>query len=892
MTLFASSRSYSRVVGMAVFLFTDIEGSTRLWADHRAEMPAALARHDELLSDAVRAAGGQVFKHTGDGVAAVFPTVSLAVEAAAAAQQALGAYDWGTIRAIRVRMAVHAGEAEQRDGDWFGPALNRTARLMGIGHGGQVLLSGAAHELMSNDPRPGFSYVDLGAHRLRDLSRAEHVWQLVGDGLERSFPPLRSFDGSRGMLPAQTTSFVGRQPEMEQVGTEVVSSRLVTLVGPGGVGKTRLAAQVGASLVDKFPDGVWMFELAGLNRPDGLEPSMLATLGRSAVAVSDARQDLLEMIRSWRALLILDNCEHLLRSVAELVIDLLAAAPELTVLATSREPLHVPGERVVPVAPLPIADDAVVLFVDRASSLRPSFVAEGDNREAVLRICQHLDGMPLAIELAAARTVAMTPAEIDRRLDQRFRLLSERHREGDRHGSLQRAVDWSYDLLDDEAKPFFCRLSVFSGNFDAEAAHAVCGGDDELATMDMLASLVDKSLVVATPRGARTSYRLLETMRQYGADRLADDETQLLYRHGEYFADLAERAWDGMRGRHSQDWLDLLDDEFDNLRAAWERALLAQNVDQTVRIAGGLFMYNHTRRLPEIYRWVEQALALPDTYRHRMARQARLHWAYARYMNNELPAAEAETRAVLAEGDDADPLKPLALTAVLAGTVRYLGNAEESERLMQEAEECARRRGPDYDYDLAEALWGRCALAQFAGTTDRAAANEYLQLARDLGNARALAGALIQSGMSDPDPRHGQELLAQARELTARTKDTYRHLMATLSIEILADDPEAAIRAIPTVIEQARSTGQRQSVGVLGRTLLGHIATLGRYDAVAVLDGASLPTSIRPALAAEAVGAAREALGEDHYLDLYGKGQSFSPAELEEYLLELASDLS
>jgi predicted ATPase len=540
-------------------------------------------------------------KHTGDGLAAVFLSVSAAV-GAAAAQRGLAAQDWGEVGAVRVRMAIHAGGAERRDGDWFGPVVNRAARLMGIGYGGQVLLSGAAHELVSDEVLVGLWFVDLGLHRLRDLARSERVWQLVGEGLARSFPPLRSFEGARGQLPAQTTSFVGRLAELDQVGAELVSARLVTLVGPGGVGKTRLAAQVGARVVDKFPDGVWMFELAGLDRPDGLEQSMLATLGRSNLSVRDARQELLEMTGSWRALLIMDNCEHLLRAVAELVGDVLAGGAELTVLATSREPLHARGERVLPVAPLAVADEAVALFVDRAVAVRPSFEADGPSHEAVLRICQRLDGVPLAIELAAARMVAMTPAEIDGRLDQRFRLLSERSREGDRHGSLQRVVDWSYDLLDDEARQLFCRLSVFSGAFDAEAAHVVCGGDDEFATMDVVASLVDKSLAVAAPRGERTSYRLLETMRQYGAARLGgDEEAQVRDRHGEYFADLAERAWDGMRGHDSQAWLDLLEDQFDNIRAVWERAILAENVDQAVRIAGGLFMYNHTRRLPEIY---------------------------------------------------------------------------------------------------------------------------------------------------------------------------------------------------------------------------------------------------------------------------------------------------
>jgi predicted ATPase len=632
-----------------------------------------------------------------------------------------------------------------------------------------------------------------------------------------------------------------------------------------------------------------MLELAGLDRPDGLEASMLATMGRSGASVTDARQELLALIRTWRALLIMDNCEHLLRPVAELVNDILAVGPDVRLLATSREPLHLPGERTMPVAPLPVANEAVALFMDRAAAVRPLFVAEGENHEAVIRICQHLDGLPLAIELAAARTLAMTPVEIDRRLDQRFRLLSERHREGDRHGSLQRVVDWSYDLLDDEARQFFCRLSVFSGNFDAAAAHVVCGGEDEFDTVDMLAGLVDKSLVVSTPLGARTSYRLLEDMRHYGAARLgAGDENELRARHGQYFADLAERAWDGMRSHHSQHWLELIDDQFDNLRAAWERALLTHDVDQMARIAGGLFMYNHTRRLPEIIRWVEQALALPNSYRCRMARHVRLHRAYTLYINRELAAADAEIRGVLAEGgDDSDPLKPLALV-LLTPVTGYLGPRDEAERLVREAEDCARRRGPDFEYDLAEALWNRCFGALFRGTTDRAAANEYLELARKLGNAHTLAGALIASGLSDPDPKRGMELLAQARDVAAGAKDPDRYVGATWFFAVLSDDLQAMIRTLPELVQQSRSTGQF----IRGRDLLRSLATIGRYDAVAVLDGATPHRGVRPAWTAEAKIAARNALGEDQYSQLYEMGKSFAPADLEEYLLQLVSELS
>ncbi len=377
-------------------------------------------------------------------------------------------------------MAVHAGDAEPRDEDWSGPALNRTARLMAIAHGGQVLVSSSAYELASDALDADIAVADLGTHSLRGLARPEHVWQLTGEGLERNFPPLRSLDGSRGWLPQHLTSFVGRATECDLVADRIREARLVTLVGPGGVGKSRLATEIGTTLVDKFPDGAWMFELAGLAAADGLEPLMTATIGLSGGTSAAPREALLNVVRTWRALLIVDNCEHLLRGAAELVECLLAAGPDLVVLATSRERLHVPGEHVVVLQPLPVdvGGPATELFTDRVGALHDTSGPDFDV-EVVARVCRRLDGMPLAIELAAARTVAMTPTEIERRLDQRFRLLTQTGAIGERHGSLQGVLDWSYELLTAECQTFFARLSLFAGSFDAAAAHAVAWPDDE-----------------------------------------------------------------------------------------------------------------------------------------------------------------------------------------------------------------------------------------------------------------------------------------------------------------------------------------------------------------------------------------------------------------------------
>jgi predicted ATPase len=657
------------------------------------------------------------------------------------------------------------------------------------------------------------------------------------------------------------------------VAADLATARLVTLVGPGGVGKTRLAAQAAASVMDKFPDGVWMFELAGLNSPDGLEASMLATLGQSGTSARHPRQQLLDLVAGWRALLVVDNCEHLLSSLADLVRDLLTAGPELQVLATSREALHLPGEHVTAVEPLPLADAAVTLFFDRAASVRRSLRPEGENQAAVARICQQLDGMPLAIELAAARTSAMSPTEIDRRLDQRFRLLSDRAGGRGRHASLEKAVDWSYDLLAEHEQEFFCRLAVFSGHFDAEAAHSVCGGDDEFATFDQLASLVDKSMVMATALRTRTSYWLLETLRQFGATRLAEDERhQLEDRHGEYFADLCERSWEGLRGRHNADWLELLDDELDNIRAACERVLAHKDVDRAIRITGGLAMYNHVRRLPEIYGWLARALTLPGAYQHRLGHAARLHRENAIGMAGDLSGAEAELRAILEEVDGADPLRPFTLTR-LSSVVGTTGRFDEAMSYSLEALNSARDRGPQYDYDQAEATWNLCILAMVQGAPDRARAQQLLEIARTLDSPKNLTRGLMMSGTAHPDPAEGAALLAQARDLAAQIRDSYLHATATAwhSVLTTTDNPRAAIQAIPDLVTHAQSTGQHLIFVYIGRDFMAPLAALARLDAIPILEATSIGLCLRPAAAADAIAAAHEALGEAEYTRLFAR---------------------
>jgi predicted ATPase/class 3 adenylate cyclase len=523
--------------GTVTFLFTDLEGSTRLWEQHPEAMQSALARHDAILRDAIEAHEGFVVKTTGDGFHAAFATAHDAVDAAVDGQLSLVREPWGTTGPLRVRMGLHTCEAELRDGDYYGSAVNRAARLMSVAHGAQVVVSTATGELVRGT---SVELVDLGEHRLRDLGRPERVFQIAHPELEREFPPLQSIDELVGNLPVQPNEFVGRARSVEQISALVADTRVLTLTGPGGVGKTRLGLEVAAALQPEFPDGAWFTDLAPVNTADRVAAVLLETLGYKLAAGEDDVAGLCARLRRRHLLLLIDNCEHMVASVATVVDAISARAPAVRVVATSREGLGIPAERVVPVTPLTTdADgDAVELFVARARAARPDFALDPSTTPTVVELCRRLDGIPLAIELAAARTRSMSPGKILERLDERFRMLTGGSRTAvARHQTLQAAVDWSYELLSEPERTVLDRLSVFAGGFALDAAEVVAS-DVEIDAFDVLehvGALVDKSLVVVEP--GEVAYRLLETIRQYAAGKLVASGTaeHVRARHAEYY---------------------------------------------------------------------------------------------------------------------------------------------------------------------------------------------------------------------------------------------------------------------------------------------------------------------------------------------------------------------
>jgi predicted ATPase/class 3 adenylate cyclase len=619
-------------------LFTDIVDSTRLWEEQPEAMKDALARHDEILGAVVTDHGGRIIVGTGDGIYAAFPSALGGVAAVIDAQRGLLAESWPTTESLRIRMALHTGEAETIDGDPKGPAANRAARLMALASGGQILLSQASADLVQDRLPAGIGLRDLGEHTLRSLSRPERIYQLTGGGLPDDFPPLRSVATHPNNLPAQLTLFIGRARELSEVGALLQNTRLLTLTGPGGTGKTRLALEIAAERLEHYTDGAWLVELAPLSDSGLLLSAIGGALRVTEQPGRSLATALVEYLRHKRLLLVLDNCEHLIEACARQADELLRAAPDLTILATSREMLGVAGETAyrVPSLTLPEAggaaldalhrSEAVQLFVTRAAAAQSGFALTAENANAIVDICRRLDGIPLAIELAAARTRALGVADIAARLDDRFRLLTGGSRAAlPRQQTLRALVDWSWDLLSGPERMLLRRLSVFAAGWTLEDAEAVCAdpdkgpGDadaldalDALDVLDLLAALVSKSLATAeTDRDGKTRYRLLETIRQYSRDRLfeAGEAAQTRDRHAAHFLALAEVGGPALKGPDLMPWLYRLRPELDNFRLALEW-YLEREPETGLRLACALEMYwvFIGRILTEGLNWLSQLL--------------------------------------------------------------------------------------------------------------------------------------------------------------------------------------------------------------------------------------------------------------------------------------------
>jgi predicted ATPase/class 3 adenylate cyclase len=797
--------------GTVTFLFTDIEGSTRLLQEHPRTMGDALARHHDLLRHAVESNGGIVFETLGDGVYASFARASDGVRAALDAQLAVQAEEWGEIGNIRVRMGLHTGDVEARGEHYFGPALFRCSRLMAIGHGGQVLLSRATRDLVGDALPPGAGLRTLGVHRLKDLAEPVEVFQLVHPSLQADFPSLRSLDALANNLPAHPTRFIGRQREVAAIRERVLADRLVTLTGTGGAGKTRLALQVAADLVDEFADGVWLVEFGPVSDPAVVAQSVSSVLSLREEPGRPPLATLVDHVRSLHLLLLMDSCEHLVAACAELANALLRAAPRLHILATSRELLGISGEitwRVpalsLPPPPPPSVEsldqyEAVGLFVERARAANAGFRINSQNAAAVLEVCTRLDGIPLAIELAAARVRMLSVEQIALRLNDRFRLLTGGSRAAlPRQQTLRALVGWSYTLLQDVERVLFRRLSVFAGGWTLEAAEAVCADEtlDSYEVLDMTIQLVDKSLVVADEQNGQERYRMLETIREYARESLSEaGETDgVRCRHLEYFLSLAERE---PSGSFNAALLASLDRERDNLRAALRWAVESQDVDQALRLGAALWDYWSVRGFyTEGRAWLNEILAIPGVSETVSVPRVRALQTAGHLANAQADYANAE---VLLESsrDLADSLNNVPLLAaslhLLGTTARARGELQVASQLFEEARLLNRQAGNRWPEilnmlqlaDLAVEL-GDVARARTLGL-------EIHAVSRQRGQPWAVARA--------------QHVLGRVAAAEGDLKTAQRQLEQSLEIQTALPDEQGRVRSLAALARVATQAG-------------------------------------------------------------------------------------
>src|SRR5271156_1744840 len=859
------------------FLFTDIEGSTRRWEADAESMRAALAAHDEVLRDAIQAYGGWLFKHTGDGVCAAFASPRSAVDAAVAAQLQLE---------LPVRMGLATGEAELRGADYFGAVLNRAARVMAAGHGGQILLAESTAGLLS-----GVDLIDLGPRRLRDLPTAVGMFQVRAPGLRTEFPPLRALDTSPGNLRAATTSLIGRESDAAELQAAVKAHRLVTLTGVGGVGKTRLALEVAGRLIDEFPDGVWFFELAAVTDPAAVPDAVAAVLGITQQPGRSVAQSVAAALEGRVRLLGVDNCEHGLDAAADLIEAILAASATTKVVATSREGLGIADEQLWPVPSLDVdagIDSAAVnLFVERAQHVSPRFaVGEDGDAGAVVEICRRLDGIPLAIELAASRMAAMTASEVRDRLDHRFRLLVGSRRALERHHTLRHAVAWSYDLLADTEKALLDRCSVFAGGFDLHSACAVAGSDDDFATLDLLDALVRKSLLVADRSSGRTRFSMLETIRQFAEEQLVarGEASQIRAAHSRYFAGREAdimALWDSPRQRAAYDWFTV---ELANLRTAFRWAADHGDLDVAATIASYVGWLGALVQTLEPIAWAEELIEPAGAVDH-----PRLAFLYAIasqcFTTGRIEAAVgyAEAGQIVLGGSRDAP--PYGIEGVLGLVYLAIGQPE---RL---AEWCRAQLARRRDTHVYIRAWLVLALA-LAGCGGEAmdSADGLIEAAEAPGNPFLLALALGAYGLAFRDADPVGALHALGRGLVIAQASGSRAVASVLAnvlarFEAGQGDPVSAFDHLTLAIGNYHNGGDTTTIRAPLAVLAVLFDRLGRYEPAATLARFALSP---PAAAAvpeitTAIAHLRDVLGEATYESLARKGETMTTAAMVTY---------
>ncbi len=772
--------------GTVTFLFTDIEGSTERWERYRDGMKAAVRGHEEIVRSAIAAHDGHVFKTVGDAFCAAFYNVADAIAAALDAQRALAKHDWSMVDGLKVRMAIHTGHTDEREGDYFGPAVNRVARLLAIGHGGQVLVSGASADLSQGELPTQAALRDLGAHRLKDLTHPEQVYQLVAPGLQNEFPALRSLEALPNNLPLQITSFVGRELEILTITQTLAKHRLVTLVGAGGVGKTRLALQVGAELLDSYPDGVWMLEQAPISDGD-LIPTALASIFHVREAEHRSiTEALVHSLKLRQALIIFDNCEHVVEAAARLIDTILRNCPNIRIIATTRQGLGIAGEAVHRVASLSVPQPskdltaeeamrhgAVALFVERAIASTETFRLTDENVFIVARLCQRLDGIALAIELAAPRLKALSVEQLEARLSERFRILTGGSRTAlPRQQTMRALVDWSYELLTDDEKSLFRRVAVFGGGWTLDAASAICSDEtiEDWAVLDLLQSLVDKSMVVAELSGSEQRYRLLESTRQYAHELLekSGELEPMQTRHAQYFLSYARKARVASWTSPVKAWLALLEPENDNLRAALDWALSEKrDVELGAALAACLYRYWFlTSFEAEGRARIESAIALSDQITSNETIAAL--WLGRTYLYGGIipwlkvrPIAE---RALELNREVGEPRGIIQALGELAESHLRLFEHDEAQRFLDEALALAEQMG---DRRLVGTVKNRIARnLNFADRDDeaRVAYAEVLAIARSIGDDRlksTVIGNLAELEFKQGDAERALELVQE-----------------------------------------------------------------------------------------------------------------------------------